>query len=72
MAKLLSALSVVMLSLAITAPTQAAPPAGDGPEAKPGCCSHHGGVCGRSGHTTMCCDGGASPTCQCRAADGEP
>ena len=34
-----------------------------------GCCSHHGGVCGCSGGTAMCCDGNPSPTCGCHADD---
>lgn len=33
--------------------------------ARSGCCSHHGGVCGCSGNTIMCCDGSASPSCRC-------
>ena len=33
--------------------------------ARSGCCSHHGGVCGCSGDTIMCCDGTASPSCTC-------
>lgn len=55
-----AALSFVML------PTSSAAMPMDGPEQQ-GCCSHHGGVCGCSGHTTMCCDGAASPSCHCRA-----
>lgn len=37
--------------------------------AQRGCCSHHGGVCGCSAGTVMCCDGAASPTCRCHADD---
>jgi Bacterial Ig domain len=33
--------------------------------ARRGCCSHHQGACGCKGHTIMCCDGSASPTCTC-------
>jgi hypothetical protein len=36
-------------------------------EAKSGCCSHHGGVCGcdsSTGHQ-RCCDGRDSPSCGC-------
>ncbi len=33
--------------------------------ANSGCCSHHGGVCGCSGGTVMCCDGMPSPSCGC-------
>jgi len=34
---------------------------------KPGCCSHHGGVCGCNFGTGMqqCCDGKDSPSCRC-------
>ena len=32
-----------------------------------GCCSWHGGVCGCSGASALCCDGTPSPTCGCRA-----
>lgn len=37
------------------------------PEARPGCCSHHGGVCGCNTSTGMqkCCDGKDSPSCRC-------
>ena len=34
-------------------------------EAKQGCCSHHGGVCGCGGAKALCCDGATSPTCGC-------
>ena len=37
--------------------------------AERGCCSHHGGVCGCSGGTDICCDGAASPSCGCHAED---
>ena len=30
-----------------------------------GCCSRHGGVCGRSNGHSKCCDGTLSPSCQC-------
>jgi hypothetical protein len=35
--------------------------------AKPGCCSHHNGVCGCNRATGMqrCCDGTDSPSCRC-------
>lgn len=39
--------------------------------AQRGCCSHHGGVCGCSGGTAMCCDGNPSPSCGCHANDIE-
>jgi hypothetical protein len=32
---------------------------------RPGCCSHHGGVCGCEGNRAKCCDGQLSPTCGC-------
>jgi hypothetical protein len=32
---------------------------------RPGCCSHHGGVCGCSNGTALCCDRTLSPTCGC-------
>ena len=32
---------------------------------RPGCCSHHGGVCGCSLGTVTCCDGWTKSTCQC-------
>ena len=34
-------------------------------EAKSGCCSHHGGVCGCVGDNIQCCDGTLSPSCTC-------
>src|SRR4051812_37854642 len=36
-------------------------------EAKSGCCSHHGGVCGCDSNTghQLCCDGADSPSCGC-------
>ena len=36
-------------------------------EAKQGCCSHHGGVCGCNSSTghQLCCDGADSPSCGC-------
>ena len=34
-------------------------------QAKAGCCSHHGGVCGCSNGRTLCCDNTLSPTCKC-------
>lgn len=36
-------------------------------EAKSGCCSHHGGVCGCNSGTghQLCCDGVDSPSCGC-------
>jgi hypothetical protein len=36
-------------------------------EAKQGCCSHHGGVCGCNSSTghQLCCDGKDSPSCGC-------
>jgi hypothetical protein len=34
-------------------------------EARSGCCSHHGGVCGCGGTNAACCDGTFSPTCGC-------
>jgi len=34
-------------------------------EARSGCCSWHGGVCGCSGSRTVCCDGSLSPSCGC-------
>lgn len=37
--------------------------------AQSGCCSHHGGVCGCSGGSDLCCDGAASPSCGCHAND---
>ena len=30
-----------------------------------GCCSHHGGVCGCSHGSAVCCDGSYSPSCGC-------
>lgn len=30
-----------------------------------GCCSHHGGVCGCSSGSALCCDGNLSPSCGC-------
>ena len=30
-----------------------------------GCCSHHGGVCGCKQHSTVCCDGSYSASCDC-------
>lgn len=35
-----------------------------------GCCSWHGGVCGCSLGTVVCCDGTFSPSCTC-LKDGE-
>jgi hypothetical protein len=40
-------------------------PASDGQVETRGCCSHHKGVCGCSGHTEICCDDTPSPTCGC-------
>jgi hypothetical protein len=35
-------------------------------EAKQGCCSHHGGVCGCAvTGRAQCCDGAESPSCGC-------
>lgn len=35
-------------------------------EARRGCCSHHGGVCGCSSDgRAQCCDGALSPSCGC-------
>ncbi len=36
-------------------------------QAKSGCCSHHGGVCGCDTNigSQVCCDGSYSPTCGC-------
>lgn len=36
-------------------------------EARRGCCSHHGGVCGcdSQSHHQLCCDGELSPSCGC-------
>jgi len=34
-------------------------------EARRGCCSHHGGVCGCSHGRNLCCDGELSPSCGC-------
>ncbi|WP_026841859.1 hypothetical protein [Citrifermentans bremense] len=34
-----------------------------------GCCSWHGGVCGCSGGTVVCCDGSYSPSCTCHHDD---
>ena len=36
--------------------------------AKPGCCSHHGGVAGCAGAKQLCNDGTLSPTCYCEIA----
>lgn len=66
MRKILVAAACAIGLFMILAPETRAAPAETG-DAQRGCCSHHGGVCGCSGHTTMCCDGGASPSCQCRA-----
>lgn len=33
--------------------------------AQQGCCSYHGGVCGCSGISKLCCDGTLSPSCTC-------
>jgi hypothetical protein len=38
-------------------------------EAKRGCCSHHGGVCGCSTGRQVCCDGSFSPSCTCNKLD---
>lgn len=32
-----------------------------------GCCSWHGGVCGCSGGSVVCCDNTYSPSCSCKA-----
>lgn len=37
--------------------------------ARRGCCSWHGGVCGCSGSTVVCCDGQNSPSCTCHKDD---
>lgn len=34
-----------------------------------GCCSWHGGVCGCSGGSVVCCDNTYSPTCSCKTDD---
>ncbi len=34
-----------------------------------GCCSHHGGQCGCSGGSVVCCDGSYSPSCGCNKED---
>ncbi|ACH39023.1 hypothetical protein Gbem_2010 [Citrifermentans bemidjiense Bem] len=34
-----------------------------------GCCSWHGGVCGCSGGSVVCCDGSYSPSCTCHHDD---
>lgn len=34
-------------------------------EARSGCCSWHGGVCGCSAGRALCCDGQLSPSCGC-------
>lgn len=34
-------------------------------EARRGCCSHHGGVCGCADGRSVCCDGQLSPSCGC-------
>ncbi len=34
-------------------------------DARSGCCSHHGGVCGCSNGRARCCDGSLSPSCGC-------
>ena len=65
MKKLVSAAFAVALSLALLPTSHAA--STEEPDAQQGCCSHHGGVCGCSSHTTTCCDGSASPSCHCRA-----
>lgn len=38
---------------------------GEEENAKRGCCSHHGGVCGCRGGRALCCDGELSPSCGC-------
>lgn len=37
----------------------------DGTTSQRGCCSWHGGVCGCSMGSVVCCDGSFSPTCGC-------
>jgi hypothetical protein len=32
---------------------------------RPGCCSHHQGVCGCVNNRAKCCDGSLSPSCGC-------
>jgi hypothetical protein len=43
-------------------------------EARSGCCSHHGGVCGcdTSVGTQVCCDGSYSPSCGCTYISPKP
>lgn len=36
-------------------------------QARRGCCSWHGGVCGCLNGRVKCCDGTLSPTCGCQA-----
>jgi hypothetical protein len=50
------------LGYVLAAPTPA--PVPPDPEVR-GCCSHHHGVCGCSGHTIVCCDNSFSPSCGC-------
>lgn len=60
----LAALVVFVSSANAAAPVPAAGAANES-EARRGCCSHHGGVCGCGGDTLRCCDGTDSPTCEC-------
>ena len=59
-----SVVAVVVACLSATSEAATGPASGDQVETR-GCCSHHQGVCGCSGHTEMCCDNTASPTCGC-------
>ncbi|CAN5197546.1 hypothetical protein BH09MYX1_BH09MYX1_51600 [soil metagenome] len=61
---------IVFIVLAVASVGAAAPPDHEQQDQhpspdRPGCCSHHGGVCGCASSQAPCCDRTLSPSCGC-------